>query len=333
MKKSWLTLPIAIIVLAVAYLVYDLVKPMLTSPCESIFQQTAVSLKSDLEVIKSKGTIFIGREKIQDLAERAQMAALNLKTCCILSESGKLNAEEFLECKGDVERYQRQMESFAQEVDAAQQARQAGDESLAAEKMKAINKILANLENSAQKIEHHAQQLQAAQQTANADAEDKKSSGEKEGAGAKTAGKGGRINLLAAENGGQVLVASGDAWFRAIDGNERKFSFDYKMTPEAVLAFRDERLATFDTFCILIVETSRDNIAEFELLTGNESPTGAFESIGKFKTHNAKLINTPYQEFTFPAVTAKYLKIHVLSAHGKSKIPYAREFQLWGSLK
>ncbi|KAA0231103.1 hypothetical protein EDS67_03375 [candidate division KSB1 bacterium] len=326
-------LPVAIIVLAVLYLGYDLVKPMLTSPCESIFQQTAVSLKSDLEIVESKGALFIGREKIQDLAERAQMAALNLKTCCILSESGKLNAEEFLECKGDVERYQRQMENIAQQVDAAQQARQAGDEALAAQKMKAINQILANLESSAQKIEHHAQQLQVAQQTAKIDAEGQKSSGEKEGTGAKTAVKAGRINLLAAENGGQVLVASSDAWIRAIDGDEKKFSFDYKMTPEAVLAFRDERLATFDTFCMLIVETSRDNIAEFELFTGNESSTGAFESIGKFKTHNANLVKTPYQEFTFPAVTAKYLKVCVLSAHGKSKIPYAREFQLWGRLK
>jgi hypothetical protein len=150
-------LPITILVLAVAYLVYDLVKPMLTSPCESIFQQTVVSLKSDLEVVKSKGADFIGREKIQDLAERAQEVALNLKTCCIMSHSGKLSAEEFLKCKDDVERYQRQMKNFAQQVDAAQQ-------------------------------------LQAVQQTATADTKGQKSSGEKEGAGAKAAGKGGRIN-------------------------------------------------------------------------------------------------------------------------------------------
>jgi hypothetical protein len=278
-KKSWLTLPITIIVLAVAYLVYDLVKPMLTSPCESIFQQTTVSLKSDLEVVKSKGADFIGREKIQDLAERAQMVALNLKTCCILNESGKLNAEEFLECKGDVERYQRQMQNFAQQVDAAQQARQAGDESLAAEKMKAINQILANLENSAQEIEHHAQQLQAVQQTATADTEGQKSSGEKEGAGAKAAGKGGRINLLAAENGGQVLVGSSGSWRYANDDNEESEAIIVNRDipiPEAVFGFRDERPASFDVFTVLILETDGSNLADFELLAGNESPTGSF---------------------------------------------------------
>ena len=86
--------------------------------------------------------------------------------------------------------------------------------------------------------------------------------------------------------------------------------------------FKDERPATFDMFTILIPGTHDSNVKEFELLQGNESPTGPFESIGKFQTQNVKLFNTPYQEFKFSPVTAKYLKVTILSA-------YAYQIQLF----
>ena len=100
---------------------------------------------------------------------------------------------------------------------------------------------------------------------------------------------------------------------------------------EAAYAFKDEWPATFDTFAMLIAETASWNVMDFELLVGNDSPTGAFESIGKFQTQNVKLFKTPYQEFKFPAVTARYLKVKIISDFG-ARFTFVYEFRLFGSL-
>jgi hypothetical protein len=96
--------------------------------------------------------------------------------------------------------------------------------------------------------------------------------------------KGKRVNLLAPENGGHVLVASSDDWAGTIDGRESGKQISYGLGKSAVFAFKDERPATFDTFAMLITGTEMNNVKEFELLQGNESPTGFFQSIGKFQT-------------------------------------------------
>jgi Sad1 / UNC-like C-terminal len=133
----------------------------------------------------------------------------------------------------------------------------------------------------------------------------------------------GAVNLLAPENGGHVLVAPSDDWAGTISGNEQGQSLDAGKS--AVFAFKDEHPATFDMFTMLIPGTRDSNVKEFELLQGNESPTGAFQSIGKFQTQNVKLFNTPYQEFKFSPVTAKYLKVIILSAYA---FPFSKVYQI-----
>lgn len=149
---------------------------------------------------------------------------------------------------------------------------------------------------------------------------------------AKTVGQQKRINLLTAENGVQLLVASSDDWAATIDGKEDWSQISYGLGKEAVYGFKDEQAATFDTFTMLISETGDYNVKEFELLVGNDSPTGNFESISKFQTQNVKLFKTPYQVFKFPAITSKYLKIKLLATFGSTH-PGVHEFQLFGSLK
>src|ERR1043166_4009032 len=56
-----------------------------------------------------------------------------------------------------------------------------------------------------------------------------------------------RFNLLATENGGQLMVAPADTWAQLIDGKEDMVSWFYK-EQEAVYAFKDEKPATFSTF-------------------------------------------------------------------------------------
>jgi len=142
-----------------------------------------------------------------------------------------------------------------------------------------------------------------------------------------------RINLFSPENGVQLLVASNDYWAAAIDGKEDQAQIYYGLGKEAVYGVKDDRAATFDTFAMLIGETNDYNVKEFELLAGNDSPTGGFVSIGKFSPRNVKLFKTPYQAFTFPPVTAKYLKIKILSTQSGVSHPLVWEYQLLGNLQ
>jgi TIR domain len=142
------------------------------------------------------------------------------------------------------------------------------------------------------------------------------------------------INLLSPENGGQVIVATNDQWRYTIDGDEKNWRYiDIGVLGGwAVYGFKDDRPAIFDTFKVLILETESWNLKEFELLAGNDSPTGKFESIGKFQTQNIRFFKNPYQEFKFPAVKARYLKVKVISSHGFSSVA-VYEFQLLGVLE
>ena len=142
----------------------------------------------------------------------------------------------------------------------------------------------------------------------------------------------GRINLFAPEAGTRILVASSDNWKYTIDNSEDMRQIDHGIGMEAVYGFKDDRPATFDEFTMLIQGTETFNIKEFELFAGNDSPTGHFNSIGKFQTQNVKLFKTPYQEFRFAPITAKYLKFKLISTYDWPH-PNIYEFQLFGSLK
>jgi hypothetical protein len=142
------------------------------------------------------------------------------------------------------------------------------------------------------------------------------------------------MNLLAAENGGHVVTATNDRWPYTIDGDEKTWQYiDIGVTGSwAVYGFKDDKAAKFDTFKVLILGTESWNLKEFELLAGSDSPTGKFESIGKFQTDNVRFFKDPYQPFKFPPVTARYLKVRVISSHGFSSVG-AYEFQLLGALE
>lgn len=141
------------------------------------------------------------------------------------------------------------------------------------------------------------------------------------------------INLLSPKNGGQVVVATNESWFKTIDGNEKR-AVQFSRDDSVVYAFKDEQPAAFDTFAVLI-PFKGDNLKEFELFAGNDSPTGVFDSIGKFTTVNALVVKYPYQEFKFPPITAKYLKLQIVSGWGDLFNPpiAVYQFKLFGRLK
>lgn len=141
-----------------------------------------------------------------------------------------------------------------------------------------------------------------------------------------------RVNLLSAEQGGQLLTASTEAWNQLIDGKE-----DVSIWVDAgfgVFGFRDGKTALVDTFAVLIPSQADANVKEFELLVSNTSASGPFESIGRFNTQNMRVMQNPYQEFTFAPVKARYFKFQSLRSHGGSSgAVIAYEIQLFGELQ
>ena len=107
-----------IALIAVIYLGYDLAKGRI-APCEAIFQQTSLGLSTRISFLKTAGELQIGREKLTDLDERAQMTALNLKTCCTVLNAGRLDPEQFLQCKGKARAYEGHVEEIAELVRTA----------------------------------------------------------------------------------------------------------------------------------------------------------------------------------------------------------------------
>ena len=156
MKKTLLIIPATLVILVLAYLTYDFLK---TSACDTIFQQTAVSLRSKLKVITQEGEIFIGRQKLQDLSERSQNLALTLKTCCILRDTGNATAEEFLTCKGTAEQYEKHIEKVVIHIDEAQLAKQQGKADLVNEQVSQIDATLYLAEANSKRFREQVTQL------------------------------------------------------------------------------------------------------------------------------------------------------------------------------
>ncbi len=107
-----------LLVMTLVYLGYDFLTAR-AQPCEAIFRQTAIGLSTKISFLKTEGELEIGREPLTDLTERAQMTALNLKTCCLVLDSGRLDPEQFLQCKSKARAYDRKIDEIVTVVSQA----------------------------------------------------------------------------------------------------------------------------------------------------------------------------------------------------------------------
>jgi hypothetical protein len=137
--------------LAIIYFVYQgIARPK----CDSIFEQTTDRLRGNLEFIKIKGELTLGREKVQELTEGSQKVALHLKSCCIAQQTGKISGDQFQVCVSGAKDYETHIVQIAtniKEVKAAEeqqkpelarqkteQAKEAASKAISAEKTLAI---------------------------------------------------------------------------------------------------------------------------------------------------------------------------------------------------
>ena len=111
----------------IAYLTWDLLRPAV-APCESILEQTSVQLQTKLELLGAGTELKLGRSKVQELTEKAQLAAVNLKGCCIVMSMSKLDSKEFLQCKSAIDDFEDRAQDLEDQVEATAAAKKAGNE-------------------------------------------------------------------------------------------------------------------------------------------------------------------------------------------------------------
>lgn len=150
--KSIFGIAVAIVVVVLGYFVYDRTR----SPCESIFEDTATNIKADVAFIKTRGAVFIGKEKLRELDEKSNQLGLTLKACCIAAPA------EFLKCKEEGSQQEArlaQIKTFVEEAQAAQtQGRTEVVQQKSAEAKRAVDEVNSKSEGFVQRVA----QLQAA---------------------------------------------------------------------------------------------------------------------------------------------------------------------------
>ncbi|MEZ0225751.1 MAG: VWA domain-containing protein [Alphaproteobacteria bacterium] len=120
-------------------------------------------------------------------------------------------------------------------------------------------------------------------------------------------------NILQQSNGGMLLVSPNDEWTKLNDGKgDRATTYN----GQGIWAFKGEKPATFEAIDVLVPHTDSYNLKEFEVLVGDDGPTGTFRSIGTFTAENIKVMPNGNQRFTFPKVTAKYIKFDFKTGWG-----------------
>jgi hypothetical protein len=118
------------------------------SKCDSIFEQMADRMRGDLEFIKIKGELALGREKVQELAEASQKVALHLKSCCIAQQAGVLNADRFQACMSGAKDYETHIVQVATNIKEANAADEQQKPELAKQKTEAAREAAGKAANT-----------------------------------------------------------------------------------------------------------------------------------------------------------------------------------------
>ena len=154
-QKPLVIVALSAVVLVIVYLAYDLLRPR----CESIFEQTATNLGGNIEFIKTKGEIFVGREKVQELAEGSQKVALHLKTCCVAQRSGAMTPEQFQGCMNGAKDYENKIQQVSSIIGEAQTAKDQGNQQLVEQKTAQAREAVGATNNTVSQLSKVAESL------------------------------------------------------------------------------------------------------------------------------------------------------------------------------
>ncbi len=143
------------------------------------------------------------------------------------------------------------------------------------------------------------------------------------------------VNLLAPEEGGQLLAAPSEGWRKITSGKEDdwiEIKTGTDADSDAVYAFKDRKPARFHKLTVLIAASNDLNPKEIEVLAGDEGATGSFRPVGKCTLTNRLLFETRYQECELSTTTARYVKLKVLSSYHFNAWAHLPQVRLFGRM-
>jgi hypothetical protein len=104
-------------------------------PCAAIMEQTTQKLNLSLDVIKAKGALVIGGEKVQNVSENARNVGEHLTACCDAQHSDHpLPPDQYLACVNGARNYETKIVQITNIIKEADQAKQQGNAQLAEQK-------------------------------------------------------------------------------------------------------------------------------------------------------------------------------------------------------
>jgi hypothetical protein len=147
-----------LLLLIVIWLAFDVLRPG-SSSCEAIFQQTESQFGAKLKYLNAEGSIVLGRQQIQSLTEKSQLAAINLKACCVMQQSGGIQNSDFNLCKKDSSRFEEKLARLQAEIDKFSVAASEGNKQAQKTSREQINSLVAEAAKSADVIERKVDSL------------------------------------------------------------------------------------------------------------------------------------------------------------------------------
>jgi hypothetical protein len=105
-------------------------------PCATIKEQTTQKLNLSVDVIKAKGALVIGGEKVQDVSDGAQKVGEHLMACCDAQHGDHpLPPDQYLACINGARDYEAKIIQITNIVQEADTAKQQGNAQVADQKV------------------------------------------------------------------------------------------------------------------------------------------------------------------------------------------------------
>ncbi|WP_416307720.1 hypothetical protein [Neptunicella sp. SCSIO 80796] len=156
--KLVIVLAITLVLILVIWLSFDWLRTG-TSNCESIFQQSETQFSVKLSHLDTEGEVVLGRQQIQDLTEKAQITALNLKACCLVHDTGAIDTAGFAQCRQGGQEFAARLTELEGKVKAIVQARQRGDGEQEQQLKTEVDQLVSRAEAIADNFDRQLNQL------------------------------------------------------------------------------------------------------------------------------------------------------------------------------
>ncbi len=148
-----------------------------------------------------------------------------------------------------------------------------------------------------------------------------------------TASQGQLINLADSHNGGDIITAPRMELANVNNPvNEKELKkIPFYKGEEVVMGFKNGQSVLIEKVTWWIGGAADTNAKTIEIFVSNDSATSGFRSIGKMNLQNTRILKSPYQEFSFTPVKARYVKLKIVESiyYGYG---YFDGFQVFGRL-